>query len=190
MVPRPSELEGSRARQYVELVMHRRCTALTRGGGRCERPSAPNHWRCHLHGAGSRGPRYLTAEAIAARVARMQAGRGRWVQRMRLAKQEGLIERFPNGRRARGAAKLHPDRTIRRAQKIIEARMAKDASLRVVPDDPSVDDTALEPRAAPLEHDKAATRPPSRAKRFERCNDGGELRRGCGAARGARGRAA
>ena len=139
--------------------MHRRCNALTRGGGRCERPSAPNHWRCHLHGAGSRGPRYLTAEAIAARVARMQAGRERWLQRMRVAKESGPITRFPNGRRPRGAPKLHPDRTIRRAQKMIEARMAKDASLRVVPDDPGVDDAVLEPRAGPLEGSTATARP-------------------------------
>jgi hypothetical protein len=82
---------------------------------------------------------------------------------MRLAKQQGLIERFPNGRRARGAPKLHPDRTIRRAQKIIEAQMEKDASPRVVPGDPSGDDTALEPRAAPPKHDTAATRPQAAA---------------------------
>jgi hypothetical protein len=88
----------------------------------------------------------------------MQAGRERWLQRMRVAKESGTITRFPNGRRPRGAPKLHPDRTIRRAQKMIEARMAKDASLRVVPDDPGVDDTALGPRAAPQEQSTEATR--------------------------------
>jgi hypothetical protein len=94
--------------------------------------------------------------------AALKAGRARWLQRMRLAKQEGLIERFPNGRRARGAPKLHPDRTIRRAQKIIEARMAKEPALRVVRD-PGVDEDALEPRAAPLEQSTAATRPQAAA---------------------------
>jgi hypothetical protein len=91
--------------------------------------------------------------------AALKAGRARWLQRMRIAKQAGLIERFPNGRRARDASKLHPDRTIQRAQKIIEVLMAKNASLRAVPDDPGLDDIAPEPRAAPLEQSTAVREP-------------------------------
>jgi hypothetical protein len=74
---------------------------------------------------------------------------------MRLAKQQGLIAKFPNGRRPRGAPKLHPNRTVRRAQKIIEARIAKETALRVVRS-PRVDNTALEPRASPLEQSTEA----------------------------------
>jgi len=41
------------------------------------------------------------------------------------AKAAGLIERFPNGQRAKGLPPLSKDSKIRRAQRIIEARMAK-----------------------------------------------------------------
>jgi hypothetical protein len=67
--------------------------------------------------------------------AALKAGYERWLQRIRLAKQQGVIEKFPTGRRPRGAPKLHPDRWIRKAQRIIEGLMAKEASLRVVPED-------------------------------------------------------
>jgi hypothetical protein len=108
--------------------------------------------------------------------AALKAGRERWLQRMRLAKQEGLIERFPNGRRTRGAPKLHPNRTIRRAQKIIEGRMAKDTSLRVVPNDPRVE-VPLTPEEQ--EQDTAASSPeaagndasPTPAERFGEAQD-------------------
>jgi predicted transcriptional regulator len=93
----------------------------------------PGRIRCRLHGGLAGRPAGIPAHPNSARA--MAAGRQRWLQRMRLAKQQGLIARFPNGRRPRGAPKLYPDRTIRQAQKIIKAWMAKDASLRVVPDD-------------------------------------------------------
>jgi hypothetical protein len=44
---------------------------------------------------------------------------------MRAAKAAGLIERFPNGRRAKGLPGLSRDPTIRKAQRIIEAAMAE-----------------------------------------------------------------
>jgi hypothetical protein len=77
---------------------------------------------------------------------------------MRLAKQQGLITKFPNGRRPRGAPKLHPNRTVRRAQKIIEARMAKEPALRFVGDGPAANEIALEPCASPLEQSTATAR--------------------------------
>ena len=51
----------------------------------------------------------------------LQAGGARWLQRMRQAKDAGLIERFPNGRR-RGVPNgaRAPDKHIRRAQLVIE----------------------------------------------------------------------
>jgi hypothetical protein len=44
---------------------------------------------------------------------------------MREAKARGEIERFPGGRRKRGLPPLSKNRTIRRAQRIIEARVSK-----------------------------------------------------------------
>jgi len=41
------------------------------------------------------------------------------------AKARGEIDRFPNGRRAKGLPPLSKDPTIRKAQRIIEARMAE-----------------------------------------------------------------
>lgn len=82
--------------------MLRMCGARTRRGGRCRRSALPGKLRCRRHGGLSTGPRSLYGKANT--IAALQAGRGRWLQRMRLAKQEGLIERFPNGRRARPRA--------------------------------------------------------------------------------------
>jgi hypothetical protein len=46
---------------------------------------------------------------------------------MREAKARGEIERFPGGRRARGLPPLSKNPTIRRAQRILEARVSKGA---------------------------------------------------------------
>ena len=70
------------------------CGARNRSGNPCRRPRAPNHARCHLHAGRPRG----TPEHPASRAARLE-GRRRWVERMRLAKAQGLIEKFPNGRK-------------------------------------------------------------------------------------------
>jgi hypothetical protein len=42
---------------------------------------------------------------------------------MRAAKARGEVERFPGGRRAKGLPPLSKDKTIRRAQRILEAQM-------------------------------------------------------------------
>jgi hypothetical protein len=47
-----------------------------------------------------------------------------WVERMREAKARGEISRFPGGRRARDLPKLSKDKTIRKAQRIIEKAKA------------------------------------------------------------------
>ena len=98
--------------------MHRVCGARTRRG-RCMSQPASGHLRCRLHGsAGGRPPGIpLRAHENAA----LQSGRARWLQRMRQAKDAGLIERFPNGRR-RGVPNgaRAPDKHIRRAQLVIE----------------------------------------------------------------------
>jgi hypothetical protein len=79
--------------------------------------------------------------------AALAAGRERWLRRMRLAKQLGLITRFPNGRRPRGAPKLHSDKLIRKAQRIIERRVeeqAEMAKLHMVPGEESAAELHLE----------------------------------------------
>jgi hypothetical protein len=53
--------------------------------------------RCHLHGGRAGRPRG-TPEHPASRAARL-AGRQRWVERMRLAKAQGLIAKIPGGRK-------------------------------------------------------------------------------------------
>ena len=50
---------------------------------------------------------------------------------MREAKARGEIERFPGGRRARGLPPLSKDRTIRRAQRILEARVSNRGAVMV-----------------------------------------------------------
>jgi hypothetical protein len=58
----------------------------------------------------------------------MVGGRARWVERMRLAKARGLIAKFPNGRRSRGAPPRSKDRNIAKAQRMIEEiNMARSA---------------------------------------------------------------
>ena len=134
-------------------AMIRFCHARTRMGTRCLRRALPDQLRCGLHG--SRGGRPRGTPMHPNTAAALRAGRARWLQRMRLAKQQGLIERFPNGRRALGSPKLHPDRTIRRAQKIIEARMAKEPALRVV-GDPGVEVPLTSEEQAAVGASKAA----------------------------------
>jgi hypothetical protein len=63
------------------------------------------------------------------------AGYREWVARMRAVKAAGQIERFPGGRRARGLPPLSKDRTIRRAQRIVEAWMAQQ-DVATVPERP------------------------------------------------------
>jgi len=113
--------------------MKRLCYARTRAGGLCRQPAVPESLRCRFHGGLAGRPPGTPMHPNTA--AALKAGYERWLQRIRLAKQQGVIEKFPTGRRPRGAPKLHPDRWIRKAQRIIEGLMAKEASLRVVPED-------------------------------------------------------
>ena len=56
---------------------------------------------------------------------------------MRAAKAAGQIERFPGGRRARDLPPLSKDRTIRRAQRLVEkAKVMADHNVATVPDRP------------------------------------------------------
>jgi len=53
---------------------------------------------------------------------------------MKAAKAAGLIERFPNGRRAKGLPPRSKDRIIRRGQRLIEQAIAMTKALPAVPD--------------------------------------------------------
>jgi len=79
----------------------------------------PGRTRCKLHGGWAGRPVGIPLRPH--ENAALQAGRARWVERMRTAKDAGLIERFPNGRR-RGVPNGAPpaDKHIRRAQLVIE----------------------------------------------------------------------
>jgi len=99
----------------------RRCGARTRAGGWCYRPASPDSHRCRQHG-GKAGRLPGTPEHPNSRVARLE-GRRRWVERMRAAKAAGLIERFRNGRRAKGLPPRSRDRIIARGQRLIEQRL-------------------------------------------------------------------
>ena len=85
--------------------------------------------RCHLHGGLPGRPPGIPMHENT-RLARA-AGYQRWVARIREAKARGEIERFPGGRRARGLPPLSKDRTIRRAQRILEARVSNRGAVMV-----------------------------------------------------------
>src|SRR5262249_26784404 len=78
-------------------MVARLCNASLCSGGFCRKPARPGSLRCHLHGsAGGRPPgtpQHPNTRAAAAE------GRRRWLERMRLAKAEGLIDKIPGGRK-------------------------------------------------------------------------------------------
>jgi len=111
------------------------CNARTRRGTRCNKPALPGKLRCNLHGGLSTWAR--TPEGRARQIEARTAGRRRWVERMRRAKAAGLIERFPNGRRAKGLPPRSKDRIIARGQRIVDMVVeAMDKMLPEVPDKP------------------------------------------------------
>jgi len=93
------------------------CNARTRRGTHCRRPAMPDHWRCRLHAGRPKG-----TPAHPNTIAALRAGRERWLQKMRLAKTAGLIEKLPNGRKPRGSPKRSANRVIARAQRVLEER--------------------------------------------------------------------
>jgi len=105
------------------------------------------HLRCRLHGAAAGRPRGIPLRAHENTA--LQTGHARWLQRMRQAKDAGLIERFPNGRRRGVPNGTRPaDKHIRRAQLVIER--LRDMVKKAVPALPA---------------DVLPTQPPSAAER-------------------------
>jgi hypothetical protein len=99
-----------------------------RSGKPCQREAEPQSIRCRIHGAGGGRPSG-SAQHPNTRAAAVE-GRRRYLDRMRQAKAAGLIDKIPVGRRARDLPPLSKDRKIRRAQRIIEARMEERAVVR------------------------------------------------------------
>ena len=89
----------------------------------CKRFALHESLRCALHGGRSIGP--TSGEGTQRSVAARVEGRRRWVERMRLAKARGEIEKIPGGRRAKGLPPLSKDPNIRKAQRFVEKAMAK-----------------------------------------------------------------
>jgi hypothetical protein len=94
-----------------------------RSGKPCQREAEPQSIRCRIHGAGGGRPSG-SAQHPNTRAAAVE-GRRRWLERMRWAKAAGLIARIPGGRRAKNLPPLSKDCKIRRAQRMLEAAMAK-----------------------------------------------------------------
>jgi len=107
---------------WQEAMVARLCNARLCSGGFCRKPARPGGLRCHLHGSAGGRP-HGTSGHVNSRVARLE-GRRRWVERMRAAKAAGQIDRFPNGRRARGLPLRSKDPIISRGQQLIERAIA------------------------------------------------------------------
>jgi hypothetical protein len=97
----------------------RRCDAPLGGNKRCRKPALTGRLRCRLHGGRSGRPPGIplrTHENTA-----LQAGRARWVERMRLLKARGLVAKFPVGRKPGSAGRTRSkDKTIARAQRVLK----------------------------------------------------------------------
>lgn len=146
------------------------CGAKTRAGHPCKRMSVPGHWRCVHHGGlstGAKTPEGKTRQAEGSKqyrsrmhalkaaglidrlpwVATIQAGRARWVDRLKAA---GL--KVPNGRNPKDAPKTRKDPVIAKAQKIVE-RLERTMAIKkrggllapVVTDDGKVPDVPVRP---------------------------------------------
>jgi hypothetical protein len=109
----------------------RLCGARRRNGEPCREQALPGRLRCRRHGGLAGRPPGTpmhpnTADAL-------KAGHERWLARTRLAKERGSIEKFPNGRRRRDAPKLSADKTVARAQRLMEKGVMAQRSPPAIP---------------------------------------------------------
>jgi len=138
-------------------------------GLRCRKPAVAGKLRCRLHGGAARHGRHLSEDEhhsisfTKARAARgplfpldpVAAGKARAQQAIRATDGKFLPgSLYPP----------HPDPHVRKALRIVEKLMTKDARLQVVPADSGRDDdVAPEPRGAPPEAHDAIPEPPTAA---------------------------
>jgi len=145
------------------------CSAKRRQGGFCRKPVVPGKNRCFRHGGATTRHKsedeHHSRSLAAANAARAAMTRPHHTD----GRPGGLVRaatgaRLPNGRFAPNARRLPKcDRIVAKALAGViatqkERRMAKEAALRIVPDDPSVDEpqapapglgtTAIKPEAA------------------------------------------
>ena len=145
------------------------CGAKRRQGGFCRKPVVPGKNRCFRHGGATTRHKsedeHHSRSLAAANAARAAMTRPHHTD----GRPGGLVRaatgaRLPNGRFAPNARRLPKrDRIVAKALAGViatqkERRMAKEAALRIVPDDPSVDEpqapapglgtTAIKPEAA------------------------------------------
>ena len=151
--------------------MKRLCNARLRckPGRRCRKSATAGQLRCRLHGGAARHGRHLSEdEHHSISFGRARAMRGSLFPldpalggRIR-ARQ---APRGPDGRFLPGRLyPPHPDPHVRKALRIVEKLMTKDARLQVVPADSGRDDdVAPEPRGAPLVVHDAIPEPPTAA---------------------------
>jgi len=138
-------------------------------GLRCRKPAMAGKLRCRLHGGAARHGRHLSEdEHHSISFGRARAMRGSLFPldpalggRIR-ARQ---APRGPDGRFLPGRLyPQHPDAHVRKALRIVEKLMTKDARLQVVPADSGRDDdVAPEPRGGPLEAHAAVPEPQATA---------------------------
>ena len=151
--------------------MKRLCGARLRckPGLRCRKPAVAGKLRCRLHGGAARHGRHLSEDEhhsisfTKARAARgplfpldpVAAGKARAQQAIRATDGKFLPgSLYPP----------HPDPHVRKALRIVEKLMTKDARLQVVPADSGRDDdVAPEPRGGPLEAHAAVPEPQATA---------------------------
>jgi len=137
------------------------CGARTRRGGYCQQLPSEGRLRCFRHGGARGNGCHLTEDKHHSKSLAKARAAVRWPHAQNSAP-GGLVRaataaRDSNGRFAPNAApQPKRDRLIAKAlARVIatqkERRMAKEVSLRVVPDDPGIDGAAPDPLMAPPE---------------------------------------
>lgn len=105
-------------------MTRRYCNAKNRGRpGYCQRRPVPGNVRCFLHG----GRQHLwrrSPEGEARKEVARQAGFKIWLAKMHIAKELGIIDRFPAGKR-KGAAPNVTPHIIAAAQRIVMTELEK-----------------------------------------------------------------
>jgi hypothetical protein len=134
--------------------MMRRCNARRRGGARCRKPALKGGLRCRLHGARAGRPRGVPLRPD--HNTALQAGRARWVQQMRVAKQRGVVVKFPNGRKPGVRGRSRPaNKTVARALRIVEEEITM---RKMMPAPAAAEEPAVPCTAHPTSDQKAPAR--------------------------------
>lgn len=130
------------------------CGARTRSGGRCGNRCVAGSPRCRLHGGlGGRKPGF---RAHPNTVAALKAGRERWLQKMRVAKEAGLIRKLPIGRKPGVSGRVRSrDKRVAAAQLALE-RMAE-AMRNPMPQLPAVTGDSVKPWAEQTKAERLST---------------------------------